>query len=108
MYLCVTELVVKIRIAYSDEKDFFESELDKRQLTFDALLNMMCIELNVDKKLVQKIRKLPDTIVRNDKDVKRLVDFQELEMVLTNKAMSAASRNYGLGLSQLKTEEILY
>ncbi|KYO31063.1 hypothetical protein Y1Q_0016431 [Alligator mississippiensis] len=29
-----------------------------------------------------KIRKLPDTLVRKDKDVARLQDFQELELVL--------------------------
>ena len=40
-------------------------------------------ELALDAKaVVKKVRKLPDTIVRNDRDVQRLRDYQELELVL--------------------------
>ena len=102
------ELVFKIRLANSDERDFLEVELDKLNLTFEALLSLMCRELGVDRKLVQKIRKLPDTIVRKDKDVKRLRDLQELELVLTNKAISSASRNYGNISNGVRNEQILY
>ena len=32
---------------------------------------------------MRKVRKLPNVIVRKDKDVARLVDFQELELFIT-------------------------
>ncbi|XP_029638664.1 ankyrin repeat domain-containing protein 40 isoform X1 [Octopus sinensis] len=101
------EIVLRARVANVEEQDYIEIELDRSSLTFDALLNLLCQELNIDKRLVYKIRKLPNTIVRKDKDVKRLVDFQELELILTNKAISATSRTYGVG-TKLKSEQILY
>ncbi|GFR97970.1 ankyrin repeat domain-containing protein 40-like [Elysia marginata] len=102
------ELVLKVRLANSDEKDFIEVELEGgTNRNFSSLMNLMCAELGVDKNLVSKIRKLPDTIVRKDKDVGRLRDFQELELVLTNKAMSAASRTYSLEPAR-NHETILY
>ncbi|GAB1598421.1 ankyrin repeat domain-containing protein 40-like isoform X1 [Argonauta hians] len=101
------EIVLRARVANSEEQDYIEVELDQSSLTFDALLNLLCQELNIDKRLVYKIRKLPNTIIRKDKDVKRLVEFQELELILTNKAISASSRTYGVG-TKLKSEQILY
>uniref|UniRef100_A0A0L8HHF2 Uncharacterized protein n=1 Tax=Octopus bimaculoides TaxID=37653 RepID=A0A0L8HHF2_OCTBM len=101
------EIVLRARVANVEEQDYIEIELDRSSLTFDALLNLLCQELNIDKRLVYKIRKLPNTIIRKDKDVKRLVDFQELELILTNKAISASSRTYGVG-TKLKSEQILY
>ncbi|XP_033744348.1 ankyrin repeat domain-containing protein 40-like [Pecten maximus] len=107
------EVVLKIRLANSDERDFLEVELDRSNMSFESLLNIMCRELVVDRRSVQKIRKLPDTIVRKDKDVRRMRDFQELELVLTNRAMSSSSRNYsghqGSGLNNgVRNEQILY
>ncbi|XP_041363372.1 ankyrin repeat domain-containing protein 40-like [Gigantopelta aegis] len=101
------EVVFKARIANSDEKDFIEVELNRDMLTFDALFKLLCSELRVDGKLVCKVRKLPDTIVRKDKDVRRLTDMQELELVLSNKAISASSRNYNF-CPNIKSEQILY
>lgn len=105
------EVVLKVRLANSDERDFIEVELDRSKLTYEALLSLMCKELTVERRLVRKIRKLPDTVVRKDKDVKRLHDFQELELVLTNKAISASSRQYSGNnpvTDGLKDEQILY
>lgn len=105
------EVVLKVRLANSDERDFIEVELDRTKLTYEALLSLMCKELTVERRLVRKIRKLPDTVVRKDKDVKRLCDFQELELVLTNKAISASSRQYSGSnpvTDGLKDEQILY
>lgn len=106
-----SEVVLKVRLANSDERDFIEVELDRSKLTYEALLSLMCKELTVERRLVRKIRKLPDTVVRKDKDVKRLYDFQELELVLTNKAISASSRQYSGNnpvTDGLKDEQILY
>ncbi|KAK2169834.1 hypothetical protein NP493_1172g00013 [Ridgeia piscesae] len=88
------ELVLKVRVANATETDFIEIEMDKTLLTFEALIDTMCSQLDIDRQLVTKVRKLPNTIVRKDKDVRRLVDFQELELVLSNKVLSASSRNY--------------
>lgn len=104
------ELVLKARVAYSMERDFIEVEIDRNKLTYDTLLSLLTKELGVDKHMVHKIRKLPNTIVRKDKDVQRLVDYQEIELVLTNKAMSSMSRNYSdvSGTDGFQREQILY
>lgn len=90
------ELVLKARVANVLDTDFIEIELPRSHLSFEALLFTMCKELQVDRRNVMKIRKLPDTVLRKDKDIFRLKDFQEVELVLTTKATSQASRNYGL------------
>lgn len=80
----VQELVLKVRIQNPNarENDFIEVELDRQELTYRALLRVCCRELDVSSEHVEKIRKLPNTMVRKDKDVARLQDFQELEVVL--------------------------
>ena len=95
-------------MAYTDERDFIEVELDRNNLTFSALVSLLTRELNIDRKSIYKIRKLPNTILRKDKDVKRLCDFQELEVVLTNKASSVAVKGHGDFSEGYKTERILY
>lgn len=77
------EIVLKLRIADTDEKDFIEVDLHRRNLTFQTLEKVCCEELSIEAKNIKKIRKLPNTIVRNDKDMTRLLPFQELEVVLT-------------------------
>lgn len=88
-----------MRVANSTEQDFIEIEIEKTRLNFDYVLSTICRELSVNPSTVHKLRKLPNTIVRKDKDVHRLVDFQELELVLTNRASSEASRNYSSSVS---------
>ena len=109
-FLSSTELVLKVRVAYTDDPDFIEVELPRVHLRYDALLNLMCAELGVDKQLVARIRKLPNTILRKDKDVARLQDFQELELLLTNRAISASSRGYRgiVANPNMTNEQILY
>ena len=76
------EIVLKLRIANSEDKDFIEVDLDRSSLTFQILEIVCCDELGIEANNIKKIRKLPNTIVRNDRDTKRLVSFQELEVVL--------------------------
>jgi len=77
------ELVLKLRIAESIEKDFIEVELDKKELTFANLVKTCKEELDIEEgREIRKVRKLPNTLVRKDKDVKRLKQFQEIECVL--------------------------
>ncbi|XP_053231726.1 ankyrin repeat domain-containing protein 40 [Podarcis raffonei] len=79
------ELVLKVRVQNRTlkENDFIEIELDRQELTYKELLRVSCCELGVNPEHVEKIRKLPNTVLRKDKDVSRLQDFQELELVLT-------------------------
>ncbi|KAM8797021.1 ankyrin repeat domain-containing protein 40 [Eudromia elegans] len=83
--LNMQELVLKVRIQNASlrENDFIEIELDRQELTYKELLRVSCCELGVNPDHVEKIRKLPNTVLRKDKDVARLQDFQELELVLT-------------------------
>ena len=106
--LSISELVLKVRVAYTDERDFIEVELEKNNLTFAALVSLLTRELGIDRKSVYKIRKLPNTILRKDKDVRRLQDFQELEVVLINKALCTSARGHGDFSEGYKTEQILY
>ena len=78
--------MLKARVANAYETDFIEVELKHSALTYESLVTLLCTELGVNPELVVKVRKLPNTIVRKDKDVARLVDYQEMELVLTNKA----------------------
>jgi len=85
------ELVLKVRVANSDEKDFIEIDIS-RQTSFDQLVSTVRSELAVgDTAVVRKVRKLPDTIVRNDRDVRRLHDYQELELVLAQPSAKSSS-----------------
>lgn len=75
-----TCLVVKVRLADSAEKDFVEVEVPKS--SYQGLLQACCSELEVRPEAVSKIRKLPNVVVRKDKDTERLMHGQELEMVM--------------------------
>ncbi|XP_075701667.1 ankyrin repeat domain-containing protein 40 [Rhinoderma darwinii] len=78
------ELVLKVRIQSGSpgDNDFIEVEMDREELTYRELVRVCCYELGVSPDSVEKIRKLPNTMLRKDKDVARLQDFQELELVL--------------------------
>uniref|UniRef100_A0A8C6XJ57 Ankyrin repeat domain-containing protein 40 n=1 Tax=Naja naja TaxID=35670 RepID=A0A8C6XJ57_NAJNA len=86
------ELVLKVRVQNPKEYDFIEIELDRKQLTYQDLLNVCCCELGINSEQVEKIRKLPNTLLRKDEDVARLQNFQELEIVLA-KSMTSSLRN---------------
>jgi len=79
-------IILKVRVASSlqEHKDFIEIEIS-RQTTFDELVNRMRDELgmcsNTD---IRKVRKLPDTEIRSDRDVRKLRNYQEIELVLNH------------------------
>lgn len=73
-------LMVKCRIAGHEDLDFIEVEVTP--VTFTNLLHSCCEELQINSDYVYKLRKLPDIVIRNDKDVLRLVPNQEIEVVL--------------------------
>ncbi|XP_040437763.1 ankyrin repeat domain-containing protein 40-like [Falco naumanni] len=93
------ELVLKVRVQNLRDNDFIEIELDRQELTYRDLLRVSCCELGVNPEQVEKIRKLPNTLVRKDKDVARLQDFQELELVLV-KSDSSPFRNAASTLTE--------
>ncbi|XP_055949379.1 ankyrin repeat domain-containing protein 40-like isoform X1 [Argiope bruennichi] len=76
------EIVLKVRVAESIDLDFIEIEVPLKDLTYENVCRICCEELEVPSKSVLKLRKLPNTIVRKDKDVLRFQNFQELELVL--------------------------
>eukprot|EP00923_Selenidium_pygospionis_P019096 GHVN01033366.1.p1 GENE.GHVN01033366.1~~GHVN01033366.1.p1 ORF type:complete len:204 (+),score=6.17 GHVN01033366.1:35-613(+) len=76
------ELVLKVRVAGGSDTDFIEIEIEKDKLYFDSVLSTICRELHVNPSLVHKLRKLPNTIMRKDKDIARLQQYQEIEVVL--------------------------
>lgn len=57
------------------ENDFIEIELDRQELTYQELLRVSCCELGVNPDQVEKIRKLPNTLVRKVRKVCYMVDF---------------------------------
>lgn len=73
-------LIVKLRVYGSEESDFIEVEV--KSLSYQGLLLTCAEELEIDVSRITKIRKLPDIIVRKDRDVKRMSNGQELEVVL--------------------------
>lgn len=58
-------------------------EVPVSSMSFQALLEACCEELEVKASDVAKIRKLPDVLVRKDADVARLTGDERLELVLT-------------------------
>jgi ribosomal protein L16/L10AE len=94
-------------VAYLDDRDYIEVEMDKSNLTFEALKSVMCKELGIERRLINKLRKLPNTILRKDKDVQRLCDFQELEVVLTNRVQLSGGTPRGFA-APIKNQEVLY
>lgn len=72
--------ILKIRM--EGEKDFIEIDLMIQDSNLDTLIQLACQELQIHPESVNFIRKLPNTKLRKDKEVQRLVEFQELELVL--------------------------
>ncbi|XP_011643312.1 ankyrin repeat domain-containing protein 40-like [Pogonomyrmex barbatus] len=76
------ELVLKIRVANTADPDFIEVELPRNELTYQALLCLCCKELDLNPHQIKKLRKLPNTKLRKDKDIQRLQNFQEIEVMI--------------------------
>ena len=73
-------LMAKVRVAGSGESDFVEVEVPS--LSYQALLRACCEELEVGTSDVIRLRKLPNIWVRKDRDVQKMREGQELEVVL--------------------------
>ena len=75
-YSTCEELVFKLRIAYSTDTDFIEVEIDRSELTYQQFMAVCCTELGLNTKYVERLRKLPNTRLRKDRDVQRLKEFE--------------------------------
>lgn len=73
---------MKLRVANSSDPDFIEVDIPQNALSYQNLIKTCCDELDVNATQILKIRKLPNTKIRNDRDVQRLTNFQEIEIVL--------------------------
>ena len=73
-------LLVKVRVSGSGESDFVEVEVPS--LSYSSLLKSCCEELELVPHEIAKIRKLPNVWVRKDKDVQRMKEGQELEIIV--------------------------
>lgn len=78
----LTELVLKIRIANSNDPDFIEVDLPCNALTYQNLIKLCCNELEINESQIFRLRKLPNTKIRRNKDVQRLQNHQEIEVII--------------------------
>jgi len=76
------ELILRIRVANRPDPDYIEIELPSGSLTLENLTVTACNELGVQASQVARVRKMPDTRLRRDKEVARLQDYQQVELVL--------------------------
>jgi len=77
-----TDITIKVRVAKSSDPDFIEIDLPSSTLTLDHLKRIACEELSIQPNQVERVRKLPNTKMRKDKEVARLQNYQEVELVL--------------------------
>lgn len=84
------ELVVKVRVADCEDPDFIEVDLQRSHLGYSHLLTTCCKELAINPQMVERIRKLPNTRLRSDRDSQRLTDYTELELVIKGLSRPAA------------------
>lgn len=58
--------MLKVRVANSGDPDFIEVELPTAELTYYTLLRTCCDELGLGATQVMRIRKLPDTVSKDN------------------------------------------
>ena len=73
--------VLKLRI--EGERDFIEADLAlDNDLNMRALFDLVTLELEIKPERIKYLRKLPNTKLRRDCEIRRFVDYQEIEAVL--------------------------
>lgn len=73
----VGEFILKIR--EGGEQSFIECELKEK--TLSSLLNLISEEFCLPEENIAVLRKLPNVLIRNDKDVNRLKSNTEIEFI---------------------------
>ena len=59
---------------------FIEIDLTEEHLNYSGLKQIMCEELNIPMEYVRRIIKLPNTILRRDVEVQRMMNYTEIEL----------------------------
>jgi hypothetical protein len=74
--------IIAVRFRANTDEDFVEIDLDKENTSYDEFKNILFHELShIDRKLsINKIRKLPNILIRNTSDIRRLKNEQEIEV----------------------------
>lgn len=104
LYQADEELILKVRVANDEAvNDFLEVELPRSDLTCCRLLQVCADTLNVEPAHVERIRKLPNTVIHRDKEVRRLEDYQELELVMSGYVIE--TKNLPEGTKLVVTEQ---
>ena len=75
------ERIIKVRL--NGDEDFIETDIPE-DCTLEFLLDILSIEFDTFVSEIVKLRKLPNTLIRNDKDIKRLRNVQEIKMEVTS------------------------
>lgn len=70
-----------LRLRIVGDKEFVETELDENKLTFDNVFEICCKELELKKEDVKHLRKMPDTKIRSESDVKRFHRLEYVEVI---------------------------
>ena len=76
------EMILKVRVAGSDDPDYIEIELPGDSLTLESLVLTASTELEIEAGQVERVRRMPNTRLRRDKEVARLPDYEEIELVV--------------------------
>lgn len=76
------ELILKVRVAEREDPDYIEVEMPGDSLTLEYLVVVAAEELGVETSQVERVRKMPNTRLRRDKEVARLSEYQEVELVM--------------------------
>jgi hypothetical protein len=78
-----TSEIITIRVKSSTDEDFIELDIDKLNIDFEAFKDLCRKELDhIDvRRTIFKVRKLPNILMRNSSDVRRLKNEQEIEII---------------------------
>ena len=79
----IKSAITTVKIRDSEEFDFIEVDLDTGNTSFESFKEMIHKELGYNKTDAEivKIRKLPNVLIRNTNDIKRLKESQEIEII---------------------------
>lgn len=75
---------MKLRVAES-QQDYVEVEVDERELTYNGLMYRCTQELGINGNDIERMRKMPDTKIRQDEDLRRFNTFESIEVVMKKK-----------------------
>ena len=82
--ISLSDATIKVRLMGSE--DFFEVELADVGESYTTLITCFAEELDIDVGKISKVRKLPNILIRKDRDVKRVKNGSEFEVELVKES----------------------